>query len=195
MEVSPIAAYKMLSCIREQLMWYYAMIWNKTETKWEQIWFGDFHAIFDLMYSTLNQLWYRICPRPSHWFGFSCRRCQGTQGASKGLLALQDAKAREGMEASPIAARKTLSCMRDGNWCGLMQASCATGFAPDQAADLGFPAGEPWANGSILWRKMCGTSDFHLKTGFLNSGPQCLLSCRVLLQPWSLSETHLPVIF
>ncbi len=29
------------------------------------------------------------------------------------------------------------------NWCSLMQASCVTGFAPVQAAGLGFPAGEP----------------------------------------------------
>ncbi len=38
------------------------------------------------------------------------------QDATQGLLAPQDAKTRGGMEASPAAARKTQSYMRDANW-------------------------------------------------------------------------------
>ncbi len=43
------------------------------------------------------------------------------QDATQGLLALQDAKVRGGMEESPTAARKTQSCMKDANWNGLIR--------------------------------------------------------------------------
>ncbi len=141
MEVSPIAAYKMLSCIREQLMWYYAMIWNKTNKMrtdliwgfpcnlWSYVQYlepvvvqdlpqtkplvwlflqemprhtrcfkrlarparckgerrngsvshcspqdAKLHERWQLVWSYASQLCDRICPRPSCWLGFSCRR-------------------------------------------------------------------------------------------------------------------------
>lgn len=75
METSPTAASKMLSCLRDNS---WSGLIQRPETKekesYSRLEIAVSWQLFlaDLRFSTLNQLWYRICPWLSRWLGLSC---------------------------------------------------------------------------------------------------------------------------